>query len=114
MPTSFPGARAPHAWLPDGRSTLDLFGAGHVLLTFGPSAPDAAGLLDAASSRGMKLTPHHIDYPEAVRLYGSTFVIVRPDGHVAWRGNQLPTDGFALIDRIRGARAKVGQPANVN
>src|SRR5262249_30615567 len=29
-----PGARAPHAWLSDGRSTLDLFGDGFVLLCF--------------------------------------------------------------------------------
>ena len=33
-PTAFPGARAPHAWLADGRSILDLFGAGFVLLAF--------------------------------------------------------------------------------
>ncbi len=34
-PTTRPGARAPHAWLPDGRSMLDLFGATFVLLDFG-------------------------------------------------------------------------------
>jgi hypothetical protein len=27
----------------------------------------------------------------------------RPDQHVAWRGNALPADPLALIDRIRGA-----------
>src|SRR4029078_10998139 len=30
-----PGARAPHVWLADGRSTLDLFGRGFVLLRLG-------------------------------------------------------------------------------
>ena len=30
--TARPGARAPHVWLTDGRSTLDLFGRGFVLL----------------------------------------------------------------------------------
>ena len=39
-PTTRPGARAPHAWLPDGRSMLDLFGRGFVLLRLGG---DAAG-----------------------------------------------------------------------
>ena len=33
--TARPGARAPHAWLPDGRSILDLFGRGFVLLRLG-------------------------------------------------------------------------------
>ena len=31
-PTTWPGARAPHVWLKDGRSTLDLFGRGFTLL----------------------------------------------------------------------------------
>jgi 2-polyprenyl-6-methoxyphenol hydroxylase-like FAD-dependent oxidoreductase len=112
-PTSFPGARAPHAWLPDGRSTIDLFGAGHVLLTFGPAAPDTSKLAEAAAARGTKLAIHHIDSAEIAKLYETAFVIVRPDGHVAWRGDRLPENCLALVDRIRGARAKVGQSAIV-
>ena len=26
-----------------------------------------------------------------------------PDGHVAWRADEVSTDAFALIDRARGA-----------
>jgi hypothetical protein len=40
--------------------------------------------------------------PEIVRLYGSRLVLVRPDGHVAWRGAALPADVAALLDRVRG------------
>jgi 2-polyprenyl-6-methoxyphenol hydroxylase-like FAD-dependent oxidoreductase len=109
-PTTFPGARAPHAWIEAGRSTLDLFGRDHVLLTFGASAPDVKALTDAASARGLKIAIHHIDDEETARLYGRTMVLVRPDGHVAWRGDDLPKDCQALIDRIRGGRAKVRQP----
>ena len=36
--SSHPGCRAPHAWLADGRSTLDLFGRGFTLLRFGRCA----------------------------------------------------------------------------
>ncbi len=35
VPSARPGGRAPHFWLGDGRSTLDLFGRGFVLLQFG-------------------------------------------------------------------------------
>lgn len=112
-PTSFPGARAPHAWLADGKSTLDLFGMGHVLLTFGGSKPDVSALTQAAAARGLALTADHVDSAEIAKLYGAAFVLVRPDGHVAWRGDGLPQDCLALIDRIRGARAKVGQAAIV-
>jgi hypothetical protein len=30
-------------------------------------------------------------------------VLSRPDQHVAWRGDSVPVDPVALIDRIRGA-----------
>ena len=55
-PTARPGHRAPHAWLADGRSTLDLFGRGFVLLGFGADAAEAAPLLEAARQRGVPLT----------------------------------------------------------
>ena len=38
VPTARPGSRAPHAWLKDGRSTLDLFGEGFTLLSFADGA----------------------------------------------------------------------------
>ena len=54
-PTTRPGARAPHAWLPDGRSTLDLFGRGFVLLRLGDAAPDPDALASAFARRGVPL-----------------------------------------------------------
>src|SRR3981189_3143728 len=54
-PTTRPGARAPHAWLPDGRSTLDLFGRGFVLLRLGRDAPDTESMQRAAAQAGVPL-----------------------------------------------------------
>ena len=34
-------------------------------------------------------------------------VLVRPDGHVAWRAAAVPRDPLALIDRIRGAGSAI-------
>jgi hypothetical protein len=31
-------------------------------------------------------------------------VLVRPDQHVAWRGDAVPTDALSLIDLMRGVR----------
>jgi 2-polyprenyl-6-methoxyphenol hydroxylase-like FAD-dependent oxidoreductase len=104
-PTAFPGARAPHAWLADGRSILDLFGAGFVLLAFA-DAPTAA-LERAAAARGVPLTVHRIEQREIADLYGRALVLVRPDGHVAWRGDRLPEDALALIDTVRGAGPRI-------
>jgi len=100
--TAKPGSRAPHAWLAPGKSTLDLFGRGFVLLDFGaPSGGDA--IATAARRRGVPLASFAIDDPAVAALYERKLVLVRPDGHVAWRGDTAPADTLALIDRIRGA-----------
>jgi hypothetical protein len=102
-PTTRPGARAPHAWLDDGRSTLDLFGDGFVLLRLGADAPDATALVDAACARGVPMREVSLSDSEMAALYETRLVLVRPDGHVAWRGHEAPADAAGIVDRIRGA-----------
>jgi 2-polyprenyl-6-methoxyphenol hydroxylase-like FAD-dependent oxidoreductase len=102
--TARPGARAPHAWLPDGRSTLDLFGRGFVLLRLGPDAPDGNSIATAAREAGVPLDVVALDLPQVSELYQSRLVLVRPDGHVAWRADALPEDARDLIEVVRGAR----------
>ena len=84
----------------DGRSTIDLFGRGFVLLNFGG---DPGGFAAAAKSRGVPLQVVDIAEPAIAALYEKKLVLVRPDGHVAWRGDAAPTDAQAIIDRVRGA-----------
>jgi 2-polyprenyl-6-methoxyphenol hydroxylase-like FAD-dependent oxidoreductase len=103
VPTARPGHRAPHATLSDGRSTLDLFGRGFTLLGFGAAPQDAAPLLDAARERKVPLTFVPLAEPQIAALYERKFVLVRPDGHVAWRGERIPDDARRLIDVVRGA-----------
>jgi hypothetical protein len=97
-----PGARAPHAWLADGRSTLDLFGDGFVLLCFAGAGGRAAPLIRAAEQRRVPLRAVPIDDPALAALYGAALVLVRPDAHVAWRGDDVAAPD-AIIDRVRGA-----------
>jgi hypothetical protein len=103
IPTARPGHRAPHAWLADGRSTLDLFGQGFVLLGFGADTDEAAPLLKASKQRQVPLTYIAIVEPQVAALYQRRFVLVRPDGHVAWRDDRVPEDALHLIDIVRGA-----------
>jgi 2-polyprenyl-6-methoxyphenol hydroxylase-like FAD-dependent oxidoreductase len=103
VPTARPGHRAPHAWLADGRSTLDLFGRGFALLGFDATATDAAPLIDAAKTRGMPLDFVPLTEPHIAALYQRKFALVRPDGHVAWRDDRTPADPLRLIDVVRGA-----------
>jgi 2-polyprenyl-6-methoxyphenol hydroxylase-like FAD-dependent oxidoreductase len=103
VPSARPGARAPHAVLADGRSMLDLYGRGFVLVRFGGGAPDGAEIAAAAVKRGVPLRTVTIEEPEAAALYERKLALVRPDGHVAWRGDRPPADPLALIDSVRGA-----------
>ena len=102
--SSHPGGRAPHAWLADGRSTLDLFGRGFTLLRFGRTRRTPAPLAAAAGARGVPLDVVAVDEPGIGALYERKLVLVRPDGHVAWRGDALPADALHL-DRSRARRA---------
>jgi 2-polyprenyl-6-methoxyphenol hydroxylase-like FAD-dependent oxidoreductase len=96
------GARAPHVWLRDGRSTLDLFGGGFVLLTFTADA-DAEPIAAALRDRGVPLEVVDLSAePAPVAAYGEPLVLVRPDGHVAWRGASMH-EPERLADCVRGA-----------
>jgi 2-polyprenyl-6-methoxyphenol hydroxylase-like FAD-dependent oxidoreductase len=106
VPTARPGHRAPHAFLADGRSTLDLFGRGFALLGFGADAAEVATLLEAAKKRDLPLTFTAVVEPHIAALYERKFVLVRPDGHVAWRGDHMPEDALCVIDVVRGAASR--------
>jgi 2-polyprenyl-6-methoxyphenol hydroxylase-like FAD-dependent oxidoreductase len=103
QPSARPGMRAPHVWLKDGQSMLDLFGRGFTLLRFGHDAPDTRNLESAAAQSRVPLTAITMDNDEAAALYERKLVLVRPDGHVAWRADAAPADASTVSDRIRGA-----------
>ena len=102
-PTARPGHRAPHASLGEGRSTLDLFGKGFCLLRLGDRHAAGDPLAAAARAVGLPLRIIDLDDPQLLPLYERRLVLVRPDGHVAWRGDEVPEDPGDIIDRIRGA-----------
>ncbi len=104
--SSYPGCRAPHAWLKPGLSTLDLFGHGFTLMCFNSNSNSGIErLTKICDEKQIPLTTHQINHPEIAQLYERAFVLVRPDGHVAWRGDEIPQDVEMIIDKIRGANA---------
>jgi hypothetical protein len=101
-PSTVPGCRAPHIFLPDGRSLYDALGPDYSILRFDESV-DVTGLVDAAAKRGVPLTVVDVPQDVAGDLYRHKLALVRPDQHIAWRGDTLPPDPIVLIDLIRGA-----------
>ena len=101
-PTARPGSRAPHVALANARSTLDLFGKSFVLLRLGASPPPIDGIVNAAGIRHVPLEVVSLADPRVLDAYEQALVLVRPDGHVAWRGAQMPADPLRLVDTVRG------------
>jgi len=102
VPSTWPGARAPHAWLRPGVSTLDWFGRGFALLALGPRPPDPTPFEGEARRIGVPLRVERCADPAISALYERSLVLVRPDGHVAWRGDALPRDLRGVLDVVRG------------
>jgi 2-polyprenyl-6-methoxyphenol hydroxylase-like FAD-dependent oxidoreductase len=104
-PSAYPGSLAPHAWLADGSSLYDGFGPGYTLLATG--GWNAADLLQArrdAADTGVPLTVYQPEADGAAlpELYQARLALIRPDQHVAWRGNIWPHDGKALLRTLCG------------
>lgn len=106
--TARPGHRAPHYWLNEGRSTIDLLGRGFVLLCLGEEAERDCEIMRFARELRMPLEKVVLKQPEVVVLYERRLILVRPDGMVAWRGEALPDDSQELLNHVRGASPVAG------
>jgi hypothetical protein len=103
------GSRAPHVWLDTeyGRvSTLDLFGDGLTLL---------AGARGSAWHDAARAVARELDVPlgaivvdgnaakawqDAYGVDGDGAVLVRPDGHIAWRSSGAAADAVATLEQV--------------
>jgi 2-polyprenyl-6-methoxyphenol hydroxylase-like FAD-dependent oxidoreductase len=113
MPSAHPGCLAPHLWLADGSSLYDHFGPGFTLLVTDCDERVADGLSNAAAKRSM---PFKVLAPANERLrqrYEARFALIRPDQHVAWRGNDIPADCDALLAQVTGASSKASASARM-
>jgi 2-polyprenyl-6-methoxyphenol hydroxylase-like FAD-dependent oxidoreductase len=102
--STVPGCRAPHILLEGQRSLYDVMGAGFALLRFDPSI-DVASIVAAAAKRSLPLMVIDVSPTEASDFYRHKLVLVRPDQHVAWRGDAEPDDALVLVDMMRGIPA---------
>lgn len=101
-PSTVPGCRTPNLWCEGGRSLYDALGPEFTLLRLNATI-DVAALAAAARTRGVPLKVLDVERPATTTSSGGKLVLSRPDQHVAWRGDGLPADPLALIDRVRGA-----------
>jgi hypothetical protein len=106
VPSGVPGGRAPHAWLADGSSLFDRLGRDFTLLKL--ATADEAAFLRAARALSMPLATLDLSEEAAAgelrALYGADFALVRPDQHIAWRGDDR-ADAREVLERVTGHAA---------
>jgi hypothetical protein len=98
--TACAGCLAPHLWLSDGSSLYDHLGLGFTLLMTDGDDGGTDAAVAAAAQLGLPLT---LRVPQDVQLRGrfeARFALIRPDQHVAWRGDHLPRDVALLLRRV--------------
>ena len=100
--STVPGCRAPHFWQEDGRSLYDALGQEYTLLVLDEGAA-WQGLAEAAMAAALPLSVLQVAAGEADAVYAEKLVIVRPDQHVTWRGDEAPEDAIGLM-RLLGGR----------
>jgi 2-polyprenyl-6-methoxyphenol hydroxylase-like FAD-dependent oxidoreductase len=118
VPSATPGARAPHVWLghPEARlSTLDLFGSGFTLLAGPGGGAWCTVAAEVERELGAPIDGYRIGAPglrdvggftEAYGLGDDGSVLVRPDGHVAWRSALGGANGTLLRDAVERILAR--------
>jgi len=103
VPTTWPGARLPHAWLEGQVAIQDRIGPGYTLLRY--SDEDASSLTKAFKALGAPFAVLDLREVPARELYGFDLILLRPDLHVVWRGNRMPDDAVNIARLATGHSA---------
>ncbi|MBY8824338.1 FAD-dependent monooxygenase [Sphingomonas colocasiae] len=101
VPHARPGIRIPHMWLKDGRPLHDLIGNDFTLLDLRGDF-DASGLETAFAAIGAPFEIVRLDEPHLIGVFNAPAFLLRPDLHVAWRGDAPPADAQALARMATG------------
>lgn len=97
---TWPGARLPHVFLADGTAIHDKLGLFFTLVALDDT--DTAPIEAAAKAAGLPLAVLRLNQPDLRPIYERSLLLVRPDQHVAWRGDAAPADAAALIALVTG------------
>jgi 4-hydroxyisophthalate hydroxylase len=102
-------ARAGHHLAPlvlsSGANIFERLAGGFTLIALGGEQEPAAAFQAAAADLRMPLQVIADTFDGQRAAYGQRFILIRPDQHVAWTGNDPPADAAAVLRRAIGAAA---------
>lgn len=95
--STWPGCRLPHLFLDNGQSIHEKLGLYFTLICFGETAD-----IPPTAETSLPLEVLYIDEPLANKIYQYRYILVRPDQHIAWRGNVIPNNFFQILKKVTG------------
>lgn len=102
-PSTEPGKRLPHFYLDNGESVHNLLGIGFNLVVCDGGDADALAEVEAfAEAMALPLRVVTVSGSKAKAIFSAKYLLVRPDMHIAWRGEQVPTDMTSVLRRAIG------------
>ena len=99
-PNTWPGARLPHVFLEPKVSIHDRLGAYFTAIVFDDA--DLGAFSEAAAAEGIPLEILRLNRPDLLPVFEKPILLVRPDQHIAWRGDTVPADPAAVLRRAAG------------
>lgn len=101
--SGYPGARAPHIPL-GGGSMFDQLGRDFSLLCLNDYSRTKPWR-EVAVQLGIPLDVIRCEQTAAREVYGAELVLIRPDGHIAWRGDHSAADPGTVLRMATGHQA---------
>lgn len=107
-PTTELGSRLPHAWIDPGRTAVqDLLPLStFTLLAMRRDRAVASDFAAAFASLGAPLSVITLAEHRSRDVYGHDFVLLRPDMHVVWTGDDRPLDAARIASTAIGAASE--------
>jgi hypothetical protein len=96
FPSTWPGARAPHVFLSDGKTSIfDYYGQYFSIVDFTAAGKHSDAFVAVANDLGIPISKVHLPEETHCRtVWERDVVLVRPDGFVSWRCS--PEDAESL------------------
>jgi hypothetical protein len=97
IPSTWPGARAPHVFLSDGKTSIfDLYGPYFSIVDFTETGKLSEEFAAVAGKLNIPITKVHLPQEAHCKvIWERDIVLVRPDGFVAWRSAPQGPEGIS-------------------
>lgn len=102
-PTTWPGSRLPHVWLEDGKAIQDMIDPyKFTLLNLGEDRGASRAFTDAFGKVSVPFDSISVASQAAHKVYEKDMLLLRPDMHIAWRGDSVPENVSEVVAQVTG------------